>query len=198
MKKTLSLIFLIVGLILAPTYWITAKFYTGKQTAMLAMTKEVTAGTVANNKAGDDVASVKPASIIWRSAPFDLAADMAPAGLILHAEASFTPNMDDGQPPVDRYYATLMKEGSAAKPLPFVLKAGKTTNSNQVFKEHLLFFNVVQPGRYSMEISAVDEPRMAVKNMQLEVRQNLHEPDSRIVTGGVVLIVLALLGLIAL
>ncbi|OYY95360.1 MAG: hypothetical protein B7Y41_02335 [Hydrogenophilales bacterium 28-61-23] len=189
--KTLSLIFLVAGLILAPAYWIYAKFYTGKQTVMLTLSK-----VASGEKPGD--AADKAAAIKWISAPFELHPDMAPVGLILHADASFAPNMDESQPPQDRYHATLLKQGSAAKPLPFVLKAGSVANSNPVFKEHLLFFNAVQAGRYQMEISAAAEPRMAVRQMRLEVRQNLHEPDSRVVTGGIVLIVLALLGLIAL
>jgi hypothetical protein len=178
--KTLSLLLLVVGLILAPTYWIYAKFYTGKQTAMLTLGKAE--GTMEK----------------WRSAPFELRPEMAPVGLILHVDASFSPNMDESQPPQDRFLVTLSKQGEVAKPLAIVLKAGNTANSNPMFKEHLLFLQVVQGGQYQIEVAPASEPRMKVGQMRLEVRQNLHEPNSHVVTGGVVMLILGLLGLIAL
>jgi hypothetical protein len=180
--KTISLLLLIAGLILAPAYWIYAKFYTGKQTAMLTL----------NKVEGSE--NTPPA---WHSAAFELRPEMAPVGLILHVNASFAPNMDEGQPPQDRYYVTLSKQGEAAKPLAIVLKAANSANGNPVFKEHLLFLQVVQGGSYQINVTPASESRMKVGQMRLEVRQNLHEPNSHVVTGGVLLLVLGLLGLIA-
>ncbi len=177
--KTLSLLLLVSGLLLAPAYWIYAKFYTGKQTAMLTLDK------------------TEGAAGAWRSAPFALHPDMAPAGLILHVEASFSPNMDDHKPPQDRYSVILSKAGEVAKPLMITLKAAQTANGNPVFKEHLLFMQAVQDGLYQIEVTPASEAVMKVERMRLEVRQNLQEPDSRVVTGGVVLLVLGLLGLLA-
>jgi hypothetical protein len=178
--KTISLLLLIIGLILAPAYWIYSKFYTGKQTAMLNLGK------------------LEGPAEKWRSPTFELLPDMAPVGLILHVNASFKPtSLDEGQPPQDRYLVTLIKEGQSAKPLPIVLKAGKNADANPVFKEHLLFLQVVQGGHYQIEVTPASEPRMKIGQMRLEVRQNLQEPNSRVVTGGILLLVLGLLGLIA-
>jgi len=177
--KTLSLFLLITGLILAPAYWVYAKFYTGKQTAMLTLGK------------------AEGAAEKWRSAPFELQPDMAPVGLILHVEASFAPNMGAHKAPQDRYNVTLSKAGEAAKPLVITLKAGNAANGNPVFKEHLLFMQAVQGGSYQVEVMPASEPGMKIEKMRLEVRQNLHEPNSHVVTGGIVLLVLGLLGLIA-
>lgn len=177
--KTLSLLLLICGLILAPAYWIYAKFYTGKQTAMLTLDK------------------AEGAAEKWRSGPFELKPEMAPVGLILHVDASFAPTMEEHKPPQDRYNVTLSKEGVAAKPLVITLKAANASNGNPIFKEHLLFMQVVQGGGYQLEVTPASEPGMKIEKMRLEVRQNLHEPNSQVVTGGIVLLVLGLLGLIA-
>ncbi len=180
--KTVSLLFLVIGLILAPAYWIYTKFYTGKQTAMLTLT--ATPGT-------DKTATG------WRSAPFSLQAEMAPVGLILHVDASFSPNMDEHKPPQDRYNVTISKQGEAAKPLLITLKTSNVANGNPIFKEHLLFLQIVQPGEYQVEVTPASETIMKIEKMRLEVRQNLSEPNSHVVTGGIVLFVLGLLGLIA-
>lgn len=177
--KTISLLLLVTGLILAPAYWIYAKFYTGTQTAMLTLDK-----------------AAGPAEK-WRSVPFELKPEMAPVGLILHVDASFAPNMDEGKPPQDRFNVSLSKESVVAKPLVITLKAGNVANGNPVFKEHLLFMQVVQGGSYQLEVTPASEPVMKVEKMRLEVRQNLSEPNSHVVTGGIIALVLGLLGLIA-
>lgn len=176
--KTLSPLLLVAGLILAPAYWIYAKFYTGKQTVMLTLDKA--AGTAEK----------------WRSAAFELHPEMAPVGLILHVDASIAPRMAEHAPPQDRYNVTLFKAGVAAKPLLITLKAGNSANGNQAFKEHLLFMQAVHGGSYQVEVTPASEPGMKIVKMRLEVRQNLQEPDSQVVTGGIVLLVLGLLGLI--
>jgi len=180
--KLFSLLLLVIGLILAPAYWIHAKFYTGKQTAMLTLAS---------------VAGADKAAGSWRSAPFQLQAEMAPVGLILHVDASFSPNMDEHKPPMDRYNVTISRQGEVAKPLLITLKAANVANGNPMFKEHLLFMQNVQPGSYQVEVAPASDLTMKVEKMRLEVRQNLSEPNSHIVTGGIVLLVLGLLGLIA-
>ncbi len=177
--KTISLLLLVAGLILAPAYWIYAKFYTGKQTAMLTLAK------------------AEGAAEKWRSPTFDLQPEMAPVGLVLHVDTSFSPNMADHQPPMDRYNVILSKQGESAKPLTITLKASNSANGNQLFKEHLLFMQVVQAGNYQVDVAPASEPTMQVEKMRLEVRQNLQEPNANVVTGGVVMLVLGLLGLIA-
>jgi len=180
--KTFALLLLVIGLILAPAYWIYSKFYTGKQTAMLTL---------------DKISGADKSATIWRSAPFELKAEMAPVGLILHLDTSFDPTPDDHKPPVDRYNVTFTKQGEAAKPLLITLKAGNSANGFQNFKEHLLFMQVVQAGSYQVEVKPASDSIMQVGQMRLEIRQNLQEPNPHIVTGGIVLLVLGLLGLIA-
>lgn len=175
--KKISLLLLIVGLIVGPAYWIYAKFYTGSQAALLTLEK----------------ADATPTAI-WRSPEFSLTPDMAPAGLILNAGGSFSPNMDESRPPKDRYAAILFKDGEAAKPLNFTLGVKSISDSNPAFKEHLLFFQVVQAGRYHMEVTPAAEPAIRLDRMQLEIRQHLHEPDSKVVTLGMVVMVLGILG----
>jgi hypothetical protein len=77
------------------------------------------------------------------------------------------------------------------------LKAADSANGHQLFKEHLLFMQVVQAGSYQVEVTPASDSIMKVEQMRLEVRQNLQEPNSNVVTGGIVLLVLGLLGLIA-
>lgn len=175
--KTLSLLLLIAGLVAGPAYWVYAKFYTGSQAAQLTLEK-TGASAVAT----------------WRSPEFSLSPDMAPVGLILHAGGSFAPNMDESRPPKDRYSATLFRDGVAAKPLAFTLGVKHITDSNPAFKEHLLFFQVVQAGRYHVDVTPAAEPDIRLDGMRLEIRQHLHEPDSDIVTAGMVVMILGILG----
>lgn len=175
--KKISLLLLIVGLAVGPAYWVYAKFYTGSQAALLTLEKtEATAVST------------------WRSPEFTLTPDMAPAGLILNAGGSFSPNMDESRPPKDHYAAILFKDGKAAKPLNFILGVKSVSDSNPAFKEHLLFFQVVQAGRYHVEVTPAAEPDIKLDRMQLEIRQHLHEPDSNIVTLGMVVMILGILG----
>ncbi len=175
--KKIALLLLIVGLAAGPAYWVYAKFYTGSQAAHLTLQKaDATAVTT------------------WRSPEFTLSPDMAPVGLILEAQGRFSPNMDASRPPKDRYAATLFKDGVAAKPLGFTLGVKNISDSNPAFKEHLLFFQVVQAGRYHLEVTPAAEPDIKLDRMQLAVRQHLHEPDSNTVTIGMVVMVLGILG----
>lgn len=175
MMKTLSLLLLVVGLLAGPGYWVYAKFYTGSQAALVNLEK-------------------RGGGPAWRSAEFTLSPDMAPAGLILHAGGHFAPNMDESKPPRDRYAAVLHKDGVAAKPLAFSLGVKHVSDSNPEFKEHLLFLQSVQGGRYQLEVSPAAEPDIVLDRMRLEVRQHLHEPDSKVVTVGMVVMVLGILG----
>jgi len=175
--KSISLLLLIAGLVAGPAYWTYAKFYTGSQVALLTLTK------------------TEPAALAsWRSPEFTLTPDMAPVGLILLAGGSFSPNMDESHPPQDRYAATLFRDGTAAKPLNFTLGVKHVSDSNPAFKEHLLFFQIVQAGRFHVEVTPAAEPDIKLDRMQLVVRQHLHEPDSKIVTIGMVVMILGILG----
>jgi hypothetical protein len=177
--KSVFLLCLAIGLVMAPCYWIYARFFTGRQTAMLALAPD----------AGDTAA--------WRSAAFELRPEMAPVGLILHVDASFSPNMDEHKPPMDRYNVTISKPDEAAETLLITLQASNVANGNPMFKERLLFMQAVRPGSYRVAVAAASEPAMKVEKIRLEVRQNQREPNSHVVTGGIVLLVLGLLGLIA-
>lgn len=180
--KTIATLLLVIGLILAPAYWIYTKFYTGRQAAMLTL---------------DKIAGETPSALRWRSAPFELKAEMAPVGLILHVDTHSDPTQDDFKPPIDRYLVTLSNQGEAAKPLGIMLKASSSSIANQQFKEHLVFMQAVKGGSYQIEIAPHGDTLMQVDRMQLEIRQNLQEPNPHVVTGGIVMLVLGLLGLIA-
>ena len=180
--KIVATLLLLAGLILAPAYWIYSRFYTGSQAAMMTLDK-----STGESKPGP----------VWRSAPFELKPGMAPVGLILHVDTHFDPTSDDAKPPVDRYLVTLSNQGVAAKPLGIMLKAESSAVGNQQFKEHLLFMQAVNDGSYQIEVAPNEEASMQVERMQLEIRQNLQEPNPHIVTGGIILLVLGLLGLIA-
>lgn len=181
MIKMTSFALIAVGLLLAPAYWIYAKFYTGSQAELLSLT--------AGAPAEDGRAT-------WQSSEFTLNEGMAPVGLILLAQGHFSPNMDEHKPPKDLYTATLSRGGEEAQPLRFSLGVSNVSNSSPAFREHLLLMNQVQPGNYRIDVSTVNPPSILMDQMQLQVRQNLHEPDPRVVTGGIVLIILGILGLV--
>jgi len=181
MIKHISFSLIALGLLLGPAYWIYAKFYTGSEAALLRLSP-------ATPLQGD-----RPT---WRSDLFRLAEDMAPLGLILLAQGHFSPNMEERSPPRDLYTATLYRGTEAAKPLGFSLGVGNVSNSNPSFREHLLLMHQVQPGNYRLEVAAVNPPVIQLDRMELQLRQHLLEPDPRIVTGGIVLFILGILGLV--
>ena len=178
MLKKIFLLLLLVGLVLGPGYWVYGKFFTGTEAARIDLTRA---------DAAPDAA--------WRSAPFSLTPDMAPLGLVLNANGQLAPNLDKSRPPKDRYAAVLFKDGQAAKPLGFTLGVKNTGERHPAFKEHLVYFQVVQPGRYHVEVTPAAAPEIQLQSMQLEVRQHLHEPDSKLVTIGMVVMILGIMGL---
>lgn len=176
--KTVSLLLLAAGMLLAPAYWIYAKFYSGSQAARVPLTQvDAKTGT-------------------WRSAAFSMNAAMAPVGLILKSQGSFAPNMDESRPPKDLYAALLGRDGETAKPLGFELNAGSVGNTNPVFNTHLVLFETVKEGRYQLEIMPSGPPNIPLQKVELEVRQHLVEPNPNIVMAGVLLLVLGILGLV--
>ncbi|HNQ04720.1 MAG TPA: hypothetical protein PKH69_08915 [Thiobacillaceae bacterium] len=181
MIKMLSLALIALGALLAPAYWVYAKFYTGSQAQRLDLT--VAEGWAAEARR-------------WVSPDFVLNPDMAPVGLVLLAQGHFSPNMDESKPPRDLYAVTLYRQGEAAQPLQISLGVSQVTDTNPSFREHLLLMQHVQPGTYRMEVTALKPPVIQIERMQLQVRQHLHEPDPRIVTAGIVVFILGLLGLV--
>lgn len=176
--KTISLLLLAAGMLLGPAYWIYAKFYSGNQAALVPLSQ------------------VDAAAGIWRSASFNLSAEMAPVGLILKSQGSFAPNMDENRPPKDLYAAMLSRDGETAKPLGFELNAGSVGNSNPTFNTHLVLFQTVKAGGYQLEIQPSGPPSIPLQKVELEVRQQLVEPNPNIVMAGVLLLVFGILGLV--
>lgn len=181
MIKMISFALIVLGLLLAPAYWIYAKFYTGSQAHLLPLTMS------------EPSESGPP---VWRSGEFVLQADMAPVGLVLLAQGRFSPNMEENRPPRDLYTATLVRGEEAAKPLGFSLGVGKVSDADPAFREHLLLMHRVQAGNYHLDIRPVNPPAIQIDQMQLQVLQQLHEPDPRVVTAGIVLFILGILGLV--
>lgn len=179
--KKLSLLLLLAGLLAGPGYWTYAKFYTGSQATLVNLTRTESQGSVQT----------------WRSPAFTLSRDMAPLGLILVAHGRLPAGQHAGGPPKDHYTATLSKDGSAARPLAFTLAIkGNSAPTNPVFREHLLLFQVVQDGRYQLEVAPAAPPAIPLEQVQLELRQHVLEPDSRVVTGGLLVLMLGILGLV--
>lgn len=179
--KILSAILIVLGLLMAPAYWIYAKFYTGNQAMMLDL------------KAGAHDAKGHP---VWQTEVFQLSPDMAPAGLLILAQGHFAPNMDESRPPQDLYLATLSHNGVAAKPLGFSLGVKSVSDTNPVFREHLLLMQSIQKGDFQLQITSHTPPGIVIDRLQLQVRQHIHEPDPGIVMAGIITFVLGILGLV--
>ncbi|MBI5330319.1 MAG: hypothetical protein HZB71_06870 [Betaproteobacteria bacterium] len=178
--KTAALLCLVLGLIAGPAYWVTAKFFTGERLAML------------------DLKRVDAAAGVWRSAEFRLEPGMAPAGLVLHVETSRPGGLDENVTLNNHFLVTLSRDGEKAKPLGVSQKAAGAAGPAPTFREHLLYFKEVLPGAYQLEVQSRTAPELPVTALRLEVRQHLHEPESRIVTGGMVLMMVGILTLVAL
>lgn len=179
--KMLALALIVCGLVVGPAYWIYAKFYTGSEAGLLTLTPGAS----------------EPGKLrIWQSGPFTLAEGMAPVGLVLVAQGHFSPNMDENRPPRDAYSAILARDGEAAEPLKFSLGVKQVSDSNPAFREHLLLMQKVKPGQYTLTITQAAEPAIQIDRMQLQVRQNLQEPNPNIVMAGIGLVILGILTLV--
>jgi hypothetical protein len=175
--KNAALLCLVLGLIAGPVYWVYAKFFTGSRLVLL---------------------DLKADGGVYRSPEFQLEPGMAPAGLILHLSTTLPGMPDDGSTPVNAYQVTLMRESEAAKPLGVSFKAHSRSEPNPSFREHLLYLKEVQGGRYRVEVTPKGEPEMPVSALRLEVRQHILEPDSKVVTAGMVLLTLGIITLVTL
>lgn len=178
--KMLAYLLIVAGLLVGPAYWTYSKFFTGSEAALITLTADEAKPGLART---------------WRSEPFRLDADMAPAGLILLAQGHFSPNMDENRPPQDRYSATLAMDGQEAKPLTFTLGVKHVSDSNPALREHLLLMNRVQPGQYTLTVMQAAEPAIQIDRMQLQVRQHLQEPNPNITLAGIIMFILGLLAL---
>lgn len=175
--KTAALLCLILGVIVGPVYWVYAKFFTGSRLVLLDLKSEGGA---------------------YRSPEFQLEPGMAPAGLILHVEAGRPSGWDEHSNHTNRYDVVLSREGEAAKPLTITLNGKASAGPSPVFREHLLYFKEVQGGRYTLEVRPKGEPEMPATALRLEVRQHIMEPDSKVVTAGMVLLTLGIITLVTL
>jgi hypothetical protein len=171
--KIMLYLAILAGLIIGPGYWVYGKFYSGHTV------REMTLTVVGEGK--------------FTSAGFRITPDMAPAGVILSANGVFAPNMPDDQPPQVGYEARLMKNGTPFNAAKFALKAGSTGNTTPSFKEHLFFLEAPQDGEFMMELEAKTPQTMKLDNVRIAVKANLHEPDGRIVSAGMLVAVVALL-----
>ncbi|HEX8978636.1 MAG TPA: hypothetical protein VF811_02905 [Parasulfuritortus sp.] len=175
MMKTLYILLLILGLPIGPGYWVYAKLYSGK----LAMTLPLAPG--------EGGALVSP--------PFKLEPGMAPVGLVFHTQGSFVPRQDEDKPPKDEYTATLTGPGGAPQSVPFPLAAQAVANSNPVFNVPLLWMDKATAGEYRLEVRPTGQPVIRLEHPRLDVRANVQEPDGRIVSVGLLMMIAGFLGL---
>jgi hypothetical protein len=173
MKIVLTLVIL-VGLVVGPAYWVYGKFYSGRVNQ-----------TITLNAAGDGK---------FVSTEFRVTPDMAPAGIVMTATGGFAPNTPDDQPPQVGYAATLYKNGVPFNVAKFPLKASSTSESNPVFKERLFYLEAPQEGTFRMDIEAKTPQTIRLDSVKIELMANIQEPDGRIVSAGMVLMIVAMLG----
>ena len=178
--KIVALLCLALGLFAGPVYWVAAKFFTGSRLAML------------------DLKPVDAAAGSWRSPDFRLEPGMAPVGLILHVDTLAPGLREDHVTRQNHFKAILSRDGVQASPLGLSQRSSGSYGPTQSFREHLLFLKEATAGRHQLEVVAQGAPELPVTAMRLEVRQHLHEPDSRVVTGGMLLMMLGILTLVAL
>lgn len=173
--KPVLLLLIVAGLVLGPGYWIQAKFYSGH----LAQTLDFKAGEAGRLDSGG----------------FVLSADMRPAGLILKAQGSFAPNMDESQPPADRYLAQVYLDGRPFREVELRLAVKSVSDSNPAFVERLLWLEAVTPGEYRVVLTPRAAPKISLDRVRLEVRAGIREPDGRVVAAGLAMLILGALAL---
>lgn len=175
--KNILFLAILIGVVIGPAYWVYGKFYSGRPVQTLALVAS-----------GDGK---------FVSGDFRVTPDMAPAGVILTASGGFAPNMPDDQPPQVGYEARLSKNGTPFNAAKFALKAGSTGDTNPSFKERLFYLEAPQDGTFRMELEARTPETMRLDNVRIELKANIREPDGRIVSAGMVLMIVAVLALLA-
>lgn len=173
--KPLFLLLFATGLVLGPGYWIHAKFYSGELVQTLELQSAQGGGLMTPG--------------------FHLAADMRPAGLILKAQGSFAPNMDEAKPPRNVYLAQVYRDAQPFKEVGITLAVKSISDSNPAFVERLLWLESVPPGAYQVLLTPKAAPEIALDRARLEVLAHVQEPDGRVVTAGALLLIFGLMAL---
>lgn len=173
--KPVLLLLIVAGLALGPSYWIYAKFYSGQ----LAQTLEF----------------IEAEDGRLKTAGFRLSGDMRPVGLILKAQGSFAPNMDEDKPPKNRYQAQIYRDGQLRQEVEIKLATSSVSNSNPAFVERLLWLEAVTPGEYRVVLAPLEAPEITLDQVRLEVRTHIQEPDGRLVAAGMAMLILGAVSL---
>jgi hypothetical protein len=166
MLKPFAWLLILAGLFLGPIYWVYITHFTGSIAATLPL----------QPGEGQRLAS----------ASFRLSPDMNPIGLIFKTQGSFSPNMDENRPPVDRYQAILFHGEAAGEPIKFQLATKAVADSNPAFQERLLLLQVPAAGDYRLEIIPLAEPMISLQHPELVVRREVQMPDTRLVATGII------------
>lgn len=169
--RALSWLLILAGLAAGPGYYLYARYFTGAVVAehLLAVL------------ADDRVARHSPA--------VRLAPDMSPVRFVLRISAEHGPSYEGA--PRNRYRAVIQRDGTTVAESAFELVSTTLESSFQEHAQVLATLAVAQAGDYRLALEDTTEPQMRVTALRLEVRRNVHEPDRRVVWGGVVLLVLA-------
>jgi hypothetical protein len=173
--KPIYLLLVVVGLALGPGYWIHAKFFSGELVQTLQLHAAQGGGLVTPG--------------------FHLRPDMQPAGLILKAQGSFAPNMDEAKPPRNVYLAQINRDGQPFKEVGVTLAVKSVSDSNPAFLERLLWLEAVPPGAYQVLLTPRAAPEIALDQVRLEVRAHIQEPDGRVVAAGALLLIVGAMAL---
>lgn len=176
MLKSLSLLFIVAGLLLGPVYWIYVVYFTGRTAQTVTLTADGQGG--------------------WSSPAFRLSPDMGPVGLILSASGSFSPNMDESRPPRDRYEAILFHAEQPASPIRLDFSAGSVANSNPQFRERLVLMNSPGEMDYRLLLKPASQPEIKLDRVELQVRVDVQQTDNRVVAAGIILIAVGVLALL--
>lgn len=175
--RALSWLLILAGLVAGPGYYLYARYFTG------ALVAEHLLAVLAD------------AQVARHSPAVRLEPDMSPVRFVLRVSAEHGPSHEGA--PRNRYRALIQRDGATVAESDFELVSTTLESSVQEHAQVLATLAVAQAGDYRLALEDTAQPQMRVTALRLEVRRNVHEPDKRVVWGGVALLALAVVRFLA-
>lgn len=168
MENSAGVALLVIGLALGPGYYVYSHFLSGKVVSSHPL-------TVRHEAAGN---RFDPVNI-------ELGPSMGKIGLILRFQTDHGPVMTPTQMPHNSYRAILKSGNQTVFDQPFMLASSSLEHESLLnYSEAMPIFKADTSGTYQLEISQTGEAGMNLISAVVQVRKDVVEPSSTLMTAG--------------
>ncbi|MGF1615031.1 MAG: hypothetical protein ACFCVA_14290 [Gammaproteobacteria bacterium] len=186
--KSVAIVLIVCGLLLGPAYYVFYRYFSGDVVMVLpvAVQDRPTAGVQSHAPA---IAPRAFEPVVLRLDP-----EMNPVRLTLKLRGHW--NTFLVEPGHNRHRATLTGEGGVIADSVFQISATGPEPGWQVYREVLATLEVPTSGDYTLVLKEVAQQNMVASDFVVEVRRNVHSPDTRIVVAGALMLCLGFIALL--